>query len=257
MSDPAQADCWLQLGVFLMGMSKGGLPIGSVALSILILAWPGADAARGAVLFMLPLLCVMDLFAVAAYRRDIRWDRLRPLWPGVLSGVLAGLLVFCFDAPRAIARVDRLLKAAVGLLGLTYSLLPALERRFVRAPGQAGAGLFSLGLAAGVTSTIAHAAAPIMQMYLLPQGFDRRAFAGTQAGFFWITNLLKLAALALVGRLAAGTARDLAGFLPAIMAGVLAGYLAVRTLPGPQYRSIIRTTLVATSALLLYRSMAA
>ena len=48
---------WIGFSLFLIGMSKGGFPIGTIALPILILVWPvQARAAREAVGFMLPML---------------------------------------------------------------------------------------------------------------------------------------------------------------------------------------------------------
>ena len=69
-----QSLAWIALAVFLLGMSKGGFPVGPVALQIFVLFWPAAvDPARAAVSFMLPILCAMDIIAVIFYRKDIVW----------------------------------------------------------------------------------------------------------------------------------------------------------------------------------------
>jgi hypothetical protein len=63
----ASATVWTCVSVLPPVMSKGGLPVAPVALPILILAWPDRNAAaRQAVAFMLPLLCAMDIVALAA-----------------------------------------------------------------------------------------------------------------------------------------------------------------------------------------------
>ena len=69
------SDIWpLVLAVFLMGMAKGGFPVGLLALQLVVLLWPGTtDPTRSAMGFMLPMLCVMDIFAVAIYRKHIAW----------------------------------------------------------------------------------------------------------------------------------------------------------------------------------------
>ena len=63
---------WMGVAVFLLGMSKGGFPVGAIALPVLILIWPDqTHAAKSAVAFMLPLLCVMDIVAWSFYRSHI------------------------------------------------------------------------------------------------------------------------------------------------------------------------------------------
>ena len=61
-----------------------------------------------------------------------------------------------------------------------------------------------LGFLAGFTSTLAHAAGPVLQMYLLPQQLSKLHFAGTTAAFFFLLNLIKLVPFALLGRLETG-----------------------------------------------------
>ena len=79
---------WIGLSLFLIGMSKGGFPVGAIALPILILVWPTqAQAARAAVGFMLPMLCLMDIVALSFYWRKIQWGRLIYLMPATILGV--------------------------------------------------------------------------------------------------------------------------------------------------------------------------
>ena len=49
-----------------------------------------------------------------------------------------------------------------------------------------------MGAVSGFTSTIAHAGAPPVVIYLLPQQFPRQIFVGTTVIFFASLNLLKL-----------------------------------------------------------------
>ena len=49
-----------------------------------------------------------------------------------------------------------------------------------------------MGAASGFTSTIAHAGAPPVVIYLLPQQLPRHLFVGTTVIFFASLNLLKL-----------------------------------------------------------------
>lgn len=66
---------WIGLSLFLLGMSKGGFPVGAIALPILILVWPTqAQAARESVGFMLPMLCLIDVVALTIYWRHVCRD---------------------------------------------------------------------------------------------------------------------------------------------------------------------------------------
>ena len=49
-----------------------------------------------------------------------------------------------------------------------------------------------VGAAAATSSTLAHAAGPIIALYLLPQRLDRQLFVGTCAIYFFILNTAKL-----------------------------------------------------------------
>src|SRR5208283_5655653 len=61
------------------------------------------------------------------------------------------------------------------------------------------AGSLPVGLAAGVATTVSHAAGPILNMYLLPQQMDRRTFVGTCGRYYFVFNTLKLLAFAVIG----------------------------------------------------------
>jgi uncharacterized membrane protein YfcA len=121
------------------------------------------------------------------------------------------------------------------------------------APG-AAAGL-APGFGAGLTSTLAHAAGPIVQMYLLPQRLPKLAFAATQAAFFWMLNLVKLAPFAAFGRLEPPQLRLAACMLPLIPAGVGLGYALVRLTGQRHYVALIRAVLAVTSGALVVKAL--
>ena len=113
---------WLgiSLTILIMGMSKGGLPISGVALPLLVLLWPEqGQAARSAVSFMLPLLCVMDIVGVILYRGKPDWSHLKKLLVPTIAGVVVASLFFVSDG--GISFSDRTLKLLIGLLGLAFT----------------------------------------------------------------------------------------------------------------------------------------
>ncbi|MBM4143257.1 MAG: sulfite exporter TauE/SafE family protein [Lentisphaerae bacterium] len=248
---------WIGVSVLLISMSKGGFPIGNLAIPVLILVWPDPErAARGAVAFMLPMLCVMDLFAVCLYRRRIRWDVLRPLAGGTVLGVLLATLCFVSADRSLLAVSDRVLKLSIGMLGLAFVLYQYARARILRRmrghrPGALRA--HALGVTAGLTSTLAHAAMPVMQMYLLPRGLPKKEFAATTAAYFWALNLLKVLPFVWGGRFSGGDLALGALMLPLIPAGVLIGYAIVHVSSPRVYAGFIYAALAVTSVLLVFK----
>ena len=120
---------WIGLSLFLLAMSKGGFPVGTIALPLLILVWPEQGAAaRSAVGFMLPMLCLMDLVAMAFYGRRVDWHQLRMLVPAMLAGVAVGAVLFVSSETALLAVSDRMLKLLIGLLGILFVLYFAAKR---------------------------------------------------------------------------------------------------------------------------------
>jgi uncharacterized membrane protein YfcA len=109
------------------------------------------------------------------------------------------------------------------------------------------------GLAAGVTSTLAHAAAPVMQMYLLPQKLPKKQYVATNGMFFLAINLVKLVPFAILGRI---TPRSLAlggVMVPVIPLGVLLGWWLAHKTRQEHYTLLIYAILLMTSVLLITR----
>ena len=218
---------WIGLSLFLIGMSKGGFPVGAIALPILILVWPAqAQAARAAVGFMLPMLCLMDVIALCFYWRKVLWGRLVYLMPATILGVVVASYLFVSDS-AVVAVSDNALKALIGLLGIVFVLYFAAKKwilRHIHAAHPTWGKGSVFGFAAGVTSTLAHAAGPVMQMYLLPQQLEKKNFAGTSCAFFWMLNLIKLIPFAMLGRIQPDNLKLGAVLLPVIPLGVALGW---------------------------------
>ena len=250
---------WIGLSFMLLGMAKGGFPIGTVALPLLVLVWPEhANSARGAVAFMLPMLCFMDIFAVLFYRRHIQWQRIKAVFPGAILGVAIATPLFVSESDAFLAFSDRALKIAIGVLGLLFVLYQAIRKWVLKRlsdhaqPGTAFAS--ATGVAAGMTSTLAHAGGPVMQMYLLPQGLTNLQFAGTAAGFFFVLNLVKVAPFAVLGRFSDLDLPLAACVLPLLPLGVAAGYGLVRLMKTRIYIGFIYAILFITSVLLIWKA---
>ncbi len=250
---------WIGLSLFLIGMSKGGFPVGSIALPVLILVWPSqAQAARSAVGFMLPMLCLMDLVALSLYWRHVQWGRLVYLIPATLLGVALASFLFVSDETALIAVSDRALKILIGVLGLLFVVYFAAKKwifRHIHAlqPNWTKGSVF--GFAAGMTSTLAHAAGPVMQMYLLPQQLEKKKFAATSCAFFWMLNLVKLLPFILLGRIQPDHLKLGGVLLPVIPLGVALGWWLTHKTAQKHYKALIYAVLLITSVVLILKSL--
>jgi hypothetical protein len=251
---------WIAIGivVLMIGMSRGGLPIAGVTLPLLIIIWPEqGQAARSAVAFMLPLLCLMDVVGIILYRGKPDWSHIKKLLPATIGGVFVASLLFV--AEGGISFSDRTLKLVIGMLGLAFTIWQIWGVRSFKSR-QVSAGNIRMrpiiyGFSAGITSTIAHAAGPVMQMYFLPTGLTKTRFAATSVYFFFFLNAIKLLPFALLGRFSREQLMASVWILPVIPIGVMLGYLIVRLLPEHYYIRFIYLSLSITSVLLIYKAI--
>lgn len=249
---------WIGFSLFLMGMNKGGFPVGSIALPVLILVWPSqAQSAREAVGFMLPMLCVMDVTAMLFYWRHAQWRQLIFLIPATMAGIVAASFLFVSDEGALIAVSDRALKLLIGSLGVLFVLYFMVKKWILRylhpsRPNWVKGSVF--GFTAGVTSTLAHAAGPVMQMYFLPQQMEKKAFAGTSCAFSWIGNLMKLVPFILLGRIHPANLKLGLTLLPVIPFGVALGWWLTHKTEQKHYTVLIYTVLFVTSVSLIAKA---
>lgn len=168
--------------VLLLGISKSGFGagFGSLAVPLMALAVSVPQAAA----ILMPVLLLMDLLSMAAFRRHL--DR-RLLWfllPWGLAGIALGTLLFRLLDGRAVA----------GILGVVILAFLAQRLLFPPKPDSpppprwVGA---LLSATSGFTSFIAHAGGPPINAYVIPLRLSPVLFTGTMAFFFFFINLSK------------------------------------------------------------------
>ena len=181
--------------VLLFGIAKGGFGggLGVAAVPLMSLVMSPVQAAG----ILLPILCLMDLLSLWAYRGKWVWPELRILVPASMLGILVGTLLFGFMSAGAV----KLIIGAVAILFTTHHW-------FTRAR-QGGPATFvprSLGViggaGAGFTSFIAHSGGPPISMYLLRRPLNRTEFVATTVVFFAVVNYVKLVPYGWLGQLA-------------------------------------------------------
>ena len=203
--------------VMLYGISKGGFGggLGILAVPIMSLVISPVQAAA----ILLPVLCLMDLFGLWAYRNQ--WDpvNLRILTPGSIAGIIIGTLLFNYLTPEII----KLLLGTIAILfTLDYWTRPWRKPREQSAKPDILWGTLA-GIVAGVTSFIAHAGAPPVTMYLLPQRLHRTLFVATTVFLFTVINYVKLIPYGWLGLLHIDNLAVSLLLMPVAVVGMLSG----------------------------------
>ena len=231
------------LGVFLIGLSKAGFATGLGMLSTPLMAQ--ALPARTAIGVILPLLCLADVFTLAVYWR--RWDLRLVAWP------LVGTLVGIASATAFVTAIsDLALRRSIGGVGLVLTLLLVVRNRYHPhavyrpAPGTES----SSASPPGFSSTIAHAAGPILALFLLAQRLEKTSFVATTGVFFTVNNLLKVPPYAAIGLIDAGTLALSLRYAAAVPVGIAAGWWANR-LPQRHFDTVVAVLMIITSLHLL------
>ena len=173
---------WL-LGIFsafMIGVAKTGAPgVGTMIAPLMVLT---VGDARFAAAWTLPVLSTADIFAVAYWRRQAEARQLFSLIPWVLVGIAGGAAALSLD--------EAVIRKIIG--GIIVAMMAIyLWRRFSPTPQVAGNPAF-YGICTGFASTLATAAGPVMNIFLLSQKLPKEKFVATGAWFFFVVNLLKV-----------------------------------------------------------------
>lgn len=180
--------------VLIYGIGKGGLggALGVVAVPLMALTIAPVQAAA----ILMPILCVMDVFAVRRHFAHADRHQLRLMLPGSLIGVaLAGVWMGVAS--------EALLKLLIGALCLLFCVQYWLTRR---APSPAVDGLSGRiratwwSVLCGFSSTTIHAGGGPASIYLLPLQLEKVTLIATMAVLFGLINLMKLIPFAVLGK---------------------------------------------------------
>jgi uncharacterized membrane protein YfcA len=178
--------------VLLLGVSKSGFGagFGSLAVPLMALAVTVPQAAA----ILMPVLLVMDLLGMAAFRNNVDRTLLRFLLPFGLLGVVVGALLFKVLDAQVVAGIV----GGFTLLFLAQRLIFPPKVDSPPPPRWLGAVLTATS---GFTSFIAHAGGPPINAYVIPLKLKPVLFTGTMAFFFFFINLSKWIPYAWLGLL--------------------------------------------------------
>lgn len=229
--------------VLLLGISKSGFGagFGSLAVPMMALAVTVPQAAA----ILMPLLLLMDLLGLAAFRRDFDRSLLKFLIPFGLVGTVIGTLLFRVLSAHTVAGI-------VGVFTLVF-----LAQRLVFPPKPndplpsraVGAVLTAVS---GFTSFIAHAGGPPINAYVIPLKLKPVVFTATMAYFFFVVNLSKWIPYAWLGLLDFRTLATSLVLMPIAPLGVWIGIRIARRIDATWFYRFVYLGMLLTGLKLVY-----
>jgi len=181
------------LGIVIQGIDKSGFGggVGVLTIPLMLLVMP----VEKVVAVLLPLLILLDINAILHHRRNKVWDKVFAIFLPSIPGILIGSLVWWFIGREGIDYYSVALKRGIGLLAIFFAAYILARERALHWAEKVRFGRKSawvMGSMAGFTSTIAHAAGPIVSLYMFSQGMGKTLFVGTVAWTFTLINLAKV-----------------------------------------------------------------
>jgi uncharacterized membrane protein YfcA len=235
---------WVTIpAVLLLGISKSGFGagFGSLAVPMMALAVTVPQAAA----ILMPVLLLMDLLGMAAFRRDFDWPLLRFLLPWGLVGIVIGTLLFKLLEAKVVAGIV----GGFTLVFLAQRLLFPPKADSPPPPRWLGA---ILTATSGFTSFIAHAGGPPVNAYMIPLRLSPIRFTATMAFFFFVINLAKWLPYAWLGLLDWRNFATSLVLLPIAPIGVWVGVRLARRISQRLFYQILYLGMFLTGIKLLW-----
>lgn len=233
--------------VLLLGISKSGFGagFGSLAVPLMALAVSVPQAAA----ILMPVLLLMDLLGMAAFRKNFDRRLLMFLVPCSLLGIVIGALLFKWLDTRVVA----------GLVGVFTLLFLAQRLLFPPRPDSAPPPRWVgalLTVTSGFTSFVAHAGGPPLNAYVIPLRLQPAIFAGTLAFLFFFVNLAKWVPYAWLGLLDLRNMATSLALLPFAPLGVWLGVIIAKRIQPQLFYRLIYLGMFLTGCKLVWDAVA-
>jgi uncharacterized membrane protein YfcA len=228
-----------------IGLAKSGFGgFGLLIVSLMAMILPAKES-TGAVL---PLLIAADLMAVRGFRSHADWREIRALLPATIPGLIAGWWLLDVIPVRIFGHfLGWMILAMMGLV-----IWQRLDRRVLAAVMSHPALASFSGFLAGLSTMMANAGGPAMTFHLLARRFDKMAFVGTCAWFFFLTNLIKVPFSLSLGLISPSSLLLDLWLVPAVGVGFLLGKALLGKIPqGPFDLMLLAMSLAAALKLAL------
>lgn len=229
--------------VLLLGVSKSGFGagFGSLAVPMMALAVSVPQAAA----ILMPVLLLMDVLGMAAFRKDFDLKLLKFLIPCGLVGIVIGALLFKMLNAHTVAGIV----GVFTLLFLAQRLLFPPKADSSPPPRWLGA---ILTATSGFTSFIAHAGGPPVNAYMIPMRLSPIRFTATMAFFFFVINLAKWLPYAWLGLLDWRNFATSMVLLPIAPIGVWVGVRLARRISQVLFYRFLYTGMFLTGVKLMW-----
>jgi uncharacterized membrane protein YfcA len=193
---------WLfcSVSVIIQGISKSGFAGGAgiLSLPLLMLVMP-VDKVAGT---LLPILILCDMNAIYHHWRNKVWRLVMLIFIPSLVGTIPALVIWYVVGKAGVEQYGVWIKVPTGVLAVIfalYILAKEMSMQWVE-KHKAGTGVgVACGVAAGFTSTLIHAAGPIVSLFMFSQHLGKTMFTGTVAWTFALINGTKFPFYCIIG----------------------------------------------------------
>jgi len=248
----------LLISALLVGLTKAGFGAGAGILAVPLMAV--ALGAADMLPVMLPVLICGDVFSIVHYPKERDWRNLKMLVPSCIAGVGLGWVALAVlkNVGGSKEGLSTVLDPLVGGICLAFLLVQVWryfrESRLTERPEpyqpKTWHGL-GVGTVAGITSTLSHAAGPLVALFMLPQKLDKRIYVGTAVTYFFFGNAVKFIPYAFQGMFTKQTLCTSLVLLPAVVLGTFVGVLLNRKFSGRAFTLFIYACTLAMVVKLL------
>jgi uncharacterized membrane protein YfcA len=226
----------------LVGVAKTGVSgLAIFVVPLIAMVFPAKESVGA----LLPMLIAGDILAVFYYRQHAQWGQLVKLVPGVAAGMLIGGMFLAHldnDSMRIFLGGFVLLLLVLEVTARYLNLSEFKRRRSVA---------FLIGAMAGFGTTVGNAAGPIMGIYLIMMGLDKKQLMGTGAWFFLIVNTSKLPIFIYHEMIGVDTLQFFAYMLPFVVLGTFVGRKLLTVLSQKVFNYLVLFFAGVSSLLLL------
>ncbi len=244
------------LGVLVVGISKGGFGGGTGILAVPLIA--SVMSPQHMLGLLLPVLIAADLLSNAHYLKQWHFDSLKPLLLGAVMGVVMGTIILLVVMKgQSDETTSRILAGVIGglcliFVGMQAYRLTGRELPTIEPGPKAGVGV---GFFAATVSTIAHAAGPIITLYMLQFKLDKKVLVGTMLVSFLLIISLKVPPLVFLGIINKETFLDSIWFIPLLPIGTLTGAWLHNRIPEKPFMAIMYIAAAVSAWHLLFKAL--
>ena len=229
--------------VLLLGISKSGFGAGFGSLAVPLMALSVTVPQAAAIL--MPLLFVMDVLGLHAWRRHFNWPLIRFLLPFGLLGTVVGTLSFKLLDPKLVAGI-------VGVFTLAFLAQRVLFPPKADSPAPPRWLGAILTTTSGFTSFIAHAGGPPVNAFEVPMRLSPPVYTASMAVFFFAVNLSKWIPYAWLGLLDLRNMATSVALLPLAPVGVIVGVKLAHTIQPVLFYRLVYLGMLLTGLKLVW-----